>query len=92
MRSPSTSIVPIYVRLAPVDIALLKFLVESYEGVGIVRTLDRRSAIIVLLIVPDFLAVAEAVLDDLARSVAFERIEAPEIESDDWLMRDIEAD
>ena len=32
-------IVPIYLRLAPGDIAYLKFLFESYEEVAIVRTI-----------------------------------------------------
>jgi hypothetical protein len=90
MNSPNTSVVPIYLRIPPRDIALLKFVFESYEGVAIVRTLDRHEAILVVLAVPDFLDDAEKILDDLRGQVPFERIAAPEGDPDDWLMREID--
>ena len=77
---------PIFLRVAPVDIALVKFLFESYEGVGIVRTLDRHAAIIVALISRDFLADAHAIVADLQTRIACEVIEAPAGASEDWLL------
>lgn len=82
----------IYLRVAPADIALIKFLFESYEGVGIVRTVDRRAAIIVVLVVHDFLAVAREILRDLQAQIDCVEIAAPPFEADDWLMREITAD
>ena len=80
----------VYLQLAPGDIALVKFLFESYEEVGIVRTVDRRTAVIVVLALPDFLPVARAILDDLHTRITFTEIDAPLMPTDDWLMREID--
>jgi len=80
----------VYLQLAPQDIALLKFLFESYEEVGIVRTVDRRAAVIVILVVADFLSEARAILDDLHTQITFAEIDPPPIPADDWLMREID--
>ena len=55
-------VVPIFIEVAPTDIALLKFLFESYEGVAVVRTLDKRKAVIVALVSRDFEDVARGML------------------------------
>jgi len=81
---------PIYLRVAPVDIALVKFLIESYEGVAIVRTVDRHAAIIVALVSRDFLAVARAILADLHTRIAIEEIPPPPEAGEDWLLRLLE--
>ena len=78
---------PIFLRLAPADIALVKFLFESYEGVAICRTVDRRAAIIVALVSRDFLATARAILADLRVSIAVEEIPPPRDAGEDWLLR-----
>ena len=78
--------------LRPVDIALVKFLFESYEEVAIVRTLDRHTAIIVVLVVPDFLEVARAVVEALRALIDCVEVDAPTTETDDWLMREIDAE
>ena len=92
MSQPTTSIHAIYLRVRPVDIALVKFLFESYEEVAIVRTLDRHTAIIVVLVVPDFLPVARAVVEALGTLVDCVEIDAPALETDDWLMRELEGE
>ncbi len=89
MNPASTAIEPIYLRVAPPDIALIKFLFESYEGVGIVRTVDARTAIIVVLVVHDFIAVARDVIRDLQAQIECVEVTTPPIEADDWLMREI---
>jgi len=78
---------PIFLRVAPADIALIKFLFESYEGVAVVRTVDRRAAVIVALVSRDFLAVARAILDDVRARVAIEEIPPPADAGEDWLLR-----
>ncbi len=85
-------IVPIYLRMTPADIAFVKFLFESYEGVGIVRTVDRRAAIIVILVVPDFVAVARGILASLRGTISYTEIDPPAGDVDDWLMRELNAD
>lgn len=77
----------IFLRLAPVDIAFLKFLFESYEEVAIVRTLDRRAAVLVVLICNDYLAVAREILRSAADVVQFEEIPPPADMGEDWLMK-----
>ena len=89
---PTTSIHAIYLRVRPVDIALVKFLFESYEEIAIVRTLDRHMAIIVVLVVPDFLTVARAVVEALHGLIECVEVDAPAAETDDWLMREIDRD
>lgn len=90
MSQPTTAIEAIYLRVRPVDIALVKFLFESYEEIAIVRTVDRRTAVIVVLVVPDFLPVVRAVLDELRTQIDCVEVEAPLMETDDWLMREID--
>jgi hypothetical protein len=80
------TLIPIFLRLAPIDIALVKFVFESYEGVGIVRTIDRHAATIVALISPDFLDVAHAILADLQARIALEEIPPPPGAGEDWLL------
>jgi hypothetical protein len=55
-------VVPIFLRLAPREIAYVKFVFESYEGVAVVRTLDRREAVLVVLAVPDMETVARGIV------------------------------
>ena len=80
----------IYLRLAPADIALAKFLFESYEEVGIVRTLDRHTAILVVLAVADFVDEARAIVCELQQMTDCVEIAAPPPDADDWLMREID--
>lgn len=90
MSEPTTSIHAIYLRVRRVDIALVKFLFESYEEIAIVRTLDRHAAIIVVLVVPDFLPVARGVLEALRTQIDCVEVAAPAAGMDDWLMREID--
>jgi hypothetical protein len=78
-------VVPIYLSLPPREIAYVKFIFESYEGVAVVRTLDRRAARLVVLAAPDFEAQARAVVDDMvAEGVCAETGPPPGFDGD-WL-------
>lgn len=92
MRPAATTIVPYVLEVAPEDIALVKFLFESYEEVGIVRTLDRRRALIVVLVVPDFVADAEALVEVAEREYGARRVAAPCEPTEDWLLADLAAE
>jgi len=80
------NVVPLFIELAPADIALLKFVFESYEGVAVVRTLDQRGAVIVALVSEDFLDVAQGILDSLRDKIQFRQISSPPEAEDDWLL------
>jgi hypothetical protein len=77
---------PIFLRVAPTDIALVKFVFESYEGVGIVRTLDRHAALVVALVSRDFLADAWGIVADLQQRIECAVVAAPPEAGEDWLL------
>src|SRR5213593_960824 len=84
--SVSPELVEIYVRLAPQDIAYLKFIFESYETVGFLRTIDPKAATLVIFLVPDFAEVCHGILDSVSRDIEIERICRPTDLGDDWLV------
>ncbi|HET9881194.1 MAG TPA: DUF4911 domain-containing protein [Candidatus Binatia bacterium] len=86
------SLVPIYLEICPKDIAYIKFILESYEEVGIIRTIDRKKAIVVLLAVSDFIEVARAIVKSLQQEVTLIEIPPPPDLSDDWLMTELAID
>ena len=65
MTPPAIDVVPIWLRLPRREIAYVKFVFESYEGVAVCRTIDADAAIITVLTVPDFRAQADAIIDAL---------------------------
>lgn len=78
---------PIFLHVNPADIAYIKFVFESYEGVAVIRTLDRHGAIIVVLVSEDFLDVARNIIVSLHEKVSFEEVPLPRDSGDDWLLR-----
>jgi hypothetical protein len=81
----------IYLELPTEQIAYVKFIFESYEDVGIIRTVDRKKAIIVLLAMDDFLESARAILASLEKEIPIREIARPSSISDDWLMAELAA-
>ena len=79
----------IYLETPPEQIAYIKFIFESYEEIGIIRTVDRKQAIIVLLAVNDFIGPARAILDALKQEVPLVEIPRPAELIDDWLMAEL---
>lgn len=79
----------IYLEIRPEDIAYVKFIFESYEGVGIIRTVDRKKAVIVLMVVEDFLETARAILTSLKSEVSLSEVSRPRDIGDDWLLREL---
>ena len=89
MNAPQTAVELWYLEVAPEHIAPIKFIFEAYEEVAIVRTLDRHRAIIVLMIVPDFVEAARGILESLQQDYACREVPCPDMATDDWLMRAI---
>ena len=82
----------IFLRLARPDIALVKFIFESYEGVAVVRTLDKRAAVIVVMVSRDFFEVARGILDSLRETVELEEIAPPDNLDEEWLLSFVRSD
>jgi len=79
----------IYFEIRPEDIAYVKFIIESYEVIGLIRTIDRKKAVIVVLIVEDFLAVGRSLMASLASEIELTEIPRPADVGDDWLMQEL---
>jgi len=73
----SSDVVPIYLRVSRHEIAYVKFVIESYEGVAVTRTLDRHAATVVVLAAPDLVQDARRIIDALAAEGACREIEWP---------------
>jgi len=86
------SLSEIYLEILPADIAYIKFIFESYEGVGIIRTVDRKKAIIVLLAVDDFIGTARSILTSLKDEIPLVEIPRPDQMGEDWLLLELATD
>ena len=82
----------IYLELSPAHIAYVKFIFESYEEIGIIRTVDNRKAIIVLLAMNDFLDAARHILVSLRNDIPIREIPRPADMKDDWFMTELFAE
>ncbi len=82
----------IYLEIAAEDIAYIKFIFESYEEIGIIRTVDKKRAVIALLAMDDFLAAARAILAALGSEISLREIPRPGEIDDDWLMAELAAE
>jgi hypothetical protein len=79
----------IYLEIRPEDIAYIKFILESYEGVGMIRTVNRSKAVIVLLVVDDFSPIARDLLASLKKEVPLKEIARPNDGGEDWFLNEI---
>ena len=79
----------IYLEIAPEHIAYVKFIFESYEEIGIIRTVDRKKAIIVLLAMIDFVDTAHKIIDSLKQDIPLAEIARPADMADDWFMLEL---
>ncbi len=82
----------IYLEVPPEHIAYVKFIFESYEEIGIIRTIERHKAIIVLLAMPDFTDIARAILQSIKKDVPLREIPCPADTQDDWLMAELSSE
>jgi len=61
-----------YFRLRRNDIAYFKFIIESYEGMAVVRTKDPREAVVELMVAPGWEKDIEEVLESLRTEIPIE--------------------
>lgn len=63
-----------YYRVDRRRINMVRFIVEAYEGVAIVTTVDADAGVIVLSVAPGCETTAQAVMADLGRDILIEPI------------------
>ncbi len=90
MSNPETAheLCPIFLRLPPEHIGYLKFLIEGYEGLAIVRTLEPEHGSIVVLALPDTHAEVIKLLQSLSDKLKLIFTDTPDNLEGDWLLAD----
>ena len=67
-----------YFRLHRKDIAYFKFIIESYEGMAVVRTRDPREAIVELMVAPGWEKDVDEVIEGLRKEITIEPLPSPD--------------
>ena len=65
----------IYLRIGKQDIAYFKFIIESYEGVAVVRTKDPHEAVVELMVAPGWERDIDEILEGLRKEIPIEPID-----------------
>lgn len=71
-----------YFKIQTSDISLVQFIIEGYEGLATVSTVDSKTAVIAVLIMPDFALEMASLLEDLKgrfmlEDVSYESVRVP---------------
>ncbi len=66
-----------YYRVDRREIAFIKFVIESYDGVGTLSTLDPRAGLVVLRIPPGCEGVVDGIVSDLKQTILIEPAARP---------------
>jgi hypothetical protein len=77
MTAGNPHTVEIYLEVAPQDIVFVKHVVEATEGIGVLRTIDRKRAVIVVMIAADMAADARAMLESIRHHVPWVEVARP---------------
>lgn len=64
----------IYLKLSRKDLVGLQFLLEGYERLSTITTIDPREAVVRIMIIPEFLTDFQIILSELKNSVDFQII------------------
>jgi hypothetical protein len=73
----SADVEPVFLRVPRHEVAYVKFVFESYEGVAVTRTVDRHAALLAVLAAPDFLPQVRAIVDALAAEIGCRTVPRP---------------
>ncbi len=68
-----------YFKVLHRDMVFLKFILEAYEGMNVMSTVDNREGIIRIAIMPGFVADMDELLAELGRQVTMEPVEWDEV-------------
>ena len=69
--------VEIYLEIRPEEIVFIKHIIEAHEGIGVLRTIDRKRAVIVLMVAGDMVGHARAILDSLRDQLPWIELPGP---------------
>lgn len=64
----------IFLRLNRKEIAYFKFIIESHEGIAVVRTKDPKEAIVELMIAPGWEREVQEVIENLRKEISIEKV------------------
>jgi hypothetical protein len=64
-----------YLRIPRKEIAYFKFIIESYEGMAVIRTKDPREAVVEVMVAPGWEKDLEEVLEGLRKEMTIEPLE-----------------
>lgn len=64
-----------YFKVAHRDMVFLKFILEAYEGMNVMSTVDNKTGIIRIAIMPGFVDDMDALLTELGTQVVMEPVE-----------------
>lgn len=73
--TPSGQMICRYFKVAHRDMVFLKFILEAYEGMNVMSTVDNKVGIIRIAIMPGFVADMDGLLAELGRQVTMEPVE-----------------
>lgn len=65
----------IFLRVNRKDIAFLKFIIESHDGIAVVRTKDPHEAIVELMVAPGMEREVDEVIENLLKEIKIERVD-----------------
>ena len=77
--------IPLLIQIPPHEIAYLTFVIESYEGVAAIRTVDPHEGIVELMVPPSYEEEIEEILKDLAHEFQLHRMVQQEISCKTWV-------
>ena len=80
---------PFFLQLLPERIVELKAILEGYDELGVLRTLNRKTGVVVILAISDLRPTLEALIDSLLGQLEMVRIPRPDGVSEDWLVEAI---
>jgi hypothetical protein len=66
--------ISLILQIPPREIAYLTFILESYEGVAAIRTIDPREGIVELMVSPSYQEETREILKDLAEEFPIEEV------------------
>lgn len=84
-HTTNSDLFPIFLRLPPDNIVILQNILESYEDLGILRTLDSQAGEVVILAVRDTVNLVRELIQSLSE-YSIREIPQPVDLSGDWLL------
>jgi hypothetical protein len=66
--------ISLFIQIPPREIAYLSFILESYEGVAVARTIDPHEGLVEVMVSPHLREELDAILTDLAQEFPIQEV------------------